>query len=113
MREEDDRPIGRTNPVLASERRSIPWIWEGVVGKCNVINWRRRDRGVSYWKTISCATNVPEGKWSVRKSQKNRGFLTPLVVTLFIFRPLQSPQARIRCNRLRINDLLLRFASSS
>jgi hypothetical protein len=31
MREEDDRPIGRTNAVVAGKRRLIPWIWEGVV----------------------------------------------------------------------------------
>ena len=31
MREEDDRPIGRTNAVVAGKRHVIPWIWEGVV----------------------------------------------------------------------------------
>ena len=30
---EDDRPIGRTNAVVTSERRSISWIWEGVVAE--------------------------------------------------------------------------------
>ena len=33
MREEDDRPIGRTNAVVAGKRRVIPWIWEGVVAE--------------------------------------------------------------------------------
>jgi hypothetical protein len=33
MREEDDRPIGRTNDVVAGQRRLIPWIWEGVVAE--------------------------------------------------------------------------------
>ncbi len=33
MREEDDRPIGRTNAVVAAKRRVIPWIWEGVVAE--------------------------------------------------------------------------------
>jgi hypothetical protein len=33
MRQENDRPIGRTNTVVASERRLIPWIWEGVVAE--------------------------------------------------------------------------------
>jgi hypothetical protein len=36
MREEDDRPIGRTNAVVASERRLIPWISEGVVAEAGV-----------------------------------------------------------------------------
>jgi hypothetical protein len=31
MSEKDDRPIGRTNAVVAGERCPIPWIWEGVV----------------------------------------------------------------------------------
>src|SRR5262249_13270095 len=31
MREEDDRPIGRTNAVVSGKPRLIPWIWEGVV----------------------------------------------------------------------------------
>ena len=33
MREQDDRPIGRTNVVAAGKRRVIPWIWEGVVAE--------------------------------------------------------------------------------
>jgi hypothetical protein len=33
MREEGDRPIGRTNAVVASARRSVPWIWEGLVAE--------------------------------------------------------------------------------
>jgi hypothetical protein len=33
MRQEDDRPIGRTNAVVAGKRPSIPWIWEGVVAE--------------------------------------------------------------------------------
>jgi hypothetical protein len=33
MREEDDRPIGRTNAVAAGKRRVIPWIWVGVVAE--------------------------------------------------------------------------------
>jgi hypothetical protein len=33
MREDDDRPIGRTNAVVAGQRRVIPWIWEGVVAE--------------------------------------------------------------------------------
>jgi hypothetical protein len=33
MREKEERPIGRTNAVVASERRSIPWIWEGVMAE--------------------------------------------------------------------------------
>jgi hypothetical protein len=31
MREEDDRPIGRTNAVVSGKPRLIPWIWEGMV----------------------------------------------------------------------------------
>jgi hypothetical protein len=31
MPEKDDRPIGRTNAVVAGQRRLISWIWEGVV----------------------------------------------------------------------------------
>jgi hypothetical protein len=31
MPQKDDRPIGRTNAVVAGERRLVPWIWEGVV----------------------------------------------------------------------------------
>jgi hypothetical protein len=31
MREEDDRPIGRTNAVVAGRRRLLHWIWDGVV----------------------------------------------------------------------------------
>ncbi len=30
---EDDRPIGRSNTSLQQVRRSIPWIWEGVVAE--------------------------------------------------------------------------------
>jgi hypothetical protein len=33
MRQEDDRPIGRTNAVVAGKRSLIPWIWEGVVAE--------------------------------------------------------------------------------
>jgi hypothetical protein len=33
MRQEDDRPIGRTNAVVAGQSRLIPWIWEGVVAE--------------------------------------------------------------------------------
>lgn len=33
MRQEDDRPIGRSNAVVAGQRRLIPWIWEGVVAE--------------------------------------------------------------------------------
>ncbi len=33
MREGEERPIGRTSAVVAGERRSIPWIWEGVVAE--------------------------------------------------------------------------------
>jgi hypothetical protein len=29
----DDRPIGRTNVSVQTERRLIPWIWEGVVAE--------------------------------------------------------------------------------
>ncbi len=33
MPQKDDRPIGRSNAVVAGQRRSIPWIWEGVVAE--------------------------------------------------------------------------------
>jgi hypothetical protein len=33
MREEDDRPIGRTNGAVAGKRRVIPLIGEGVVAE--------------------------------------------------------------------------------
>src|SRR5215470_181080 len=33
MPEKDDRPIGRTNAVVAGQSRLIPWIWEGVVAE--------------------------------------------------------------------------------
>jgi AAA domain len=33
MPEKDNRPIGRTNAVVAGERRLIPWIWEGMVAE--------------------------------------------------------------------------------
>jgi hypothetical protein len=32
MRQKDDRPISRTNAVVAGKRDLIPWIWEGVAG---------------------------------------------------------------------------------
>jgi AAA domain len=31
VRQEDDRPIGRSNAVMAGQGRLVPWIWEGVV----------------------------------------------------------------------------------
>ena len=31
MPEKDDRPIGRSNAVVAGQRPVIPWIWEGVL----------------------------------------------------------------------------------
>ena len=33
MPQKDDRPIGRSNAVVAGQRCSIPWIWEGVVAE--------------------------------------------------------------------------------
>jgi hypothetical protein len=33
MSDDDDRPIGHSNTCVRNERRSIPWIWEGVVAE--------------------------------------------------------------------------------
>jgi hypothetical protein len=82
----------------------------GLAG--NVSNWRLHHGGASYSGKLSCVTNLPERKPDVRKPQKNQGFLTPVVLTALLFRGLQSPQAKTGRNRLRINHLLLRVASS-
>src|SRR5207302_224940 len=33
MSDHDDRPIGRSNTCVQKERRSVPWIWEGVIAE--------------------------------------------------------------------------------
>ena len=57
----------------------------------NVSNWRLHQGGASRLVILSCVTNLPERKSDVRKPQKNRGFLIPVVLTALCFRGLQSP----------------------
>ena len=89
MPEKNDRPIGRTNAVVARERRLIPWIWEGVVaagavtllsapekvGKTTLLSLlldRRRAGGdllgrtVSSGKTVLCSEEN-ERLWALRQ----------------------------------------------
>ena len=95
MREEPDRPIGRTNAVVASERRLVPWIWEGVVaegavtllsapekvGKTTLLSLlvdRRRAGGellggtVSPGKTVLCSEENDD-LWALRQPPLDLG----------------------------------------
>jgi RecA-family ATPase len=33
MSDDDNRPVGHSNTLVKAERRSIPWIWEGVLAE--------------------------------------------------------------------------------
>src|SRR5260221_12241388 len=87
--QDDNRPIGHSNPFVQQERRSIPWIWEGVlaegavtllsapekIGKTTLLRLfldRRRAGGkllghpVSSGKTILCSEEN-ERLWALRQ----------------------------------------------
>ena len=122
MREEDDRPIGRTNAVVAGKRRLIPWIWEGVVaaegvtllsapekvGKTTLLSLlldRRRAGGdllgrtVSPGKTVLCSEEN-DSLWALRQPPLDFG------PDLLFHRPAGDCPSRGRWKRF-INDLLV------
>jgi hypothetical protein len=118
---EDDRPIGRTNAVVTSERRSISWIWEGVVaegavtllsapekvGKTTLLSLlldRRRAGGallgrtVSPGKTVLCSEEN-DSLWALRQPPLDFG------PNLLFHKPPSGSPSRGRWKRF-IDDLL-------
>jgi hypothetical protein len=121
MREEDDRPIGRSNAVVASQRRSIPWVWEGVVaegavtllsapekvGKTTLLSLlldRRRAGGALLGRTVHPGRTVlcseeNDSLWALRQPPLDFG------PDLFFHTPTGDTPSRGRWKRF-IDDLL-------
>jgi hypothetical protein len=125
MPQKDDRPIGRTNATVAAARRSIPWLWEGVVaegavtllsapekvGKTTLLSLlldRRRAGGellgrtVFPGKTVVCSEEN-DALWALRQPPLDFG------PDLLFHEPEIGPPSRGRWRRF-IDDLIkLRF----
>ena len=121
MREEDDRPIGRTNAVVSGKQRLVPWIWEGVVaagavtllsapekvGKTTLLSLlldRRRAGGellgrpVSPGKTVLCSEEN-DALWALRQPPLDFG------PDLLFHAPIGDRPSRGRWKRF-IDDLV-------
>jgi hypothetical protein len=119
--QKDDRPIGRTNAVVAGQRTVIPWIWEGVVahgavsllsaaekvGKTTLLSLllhRRRAGGellgrtVHPGKTVLCSEEN-DALWALRQPLLDFG------PELLFHTPLGDSPSRGRWKRF-IDDLL-------
>ena len=121
MLQKDDRPIGRTNAVVAGQRTVIPWIWEGVVahgavsllsaaekvGKTTLLSLlldRRRAGGELLGRTVSPGQTVlcseeSDALWALRQPLLDFG------PELLFHTPLGDSPSRGRWKRF-IDDLL-------